>query len=382
MEAQDPSNLTCRLGDGQISFNNGQQPFSFTWSPPTDSVEDNVVEGNDRKRRRVQVDVVKQGIAVLKLGSEMTFDFKSTHADIEKKLADVTAERENLKAEIETLQTELVQRNEAFQRQEDELDQRCGDFQALKDDMLAEFTARRNELEKNLKKTATKLKKSQANLEHSQEKLKDSQAQLESVEERIEGCFAMLADRDKHIDDVQHEKSIAKMDQERALGQLKTAEQSIHELKRQIKTDKAAAAAAQDAATKQIQELQEAKKKVQDEMIELQASKEEQCRRLQCMLRSAEGDKWTEVDEHVREKNAVLAECEELRLELQDSQTEQARLSDSLQRLQSAAADCQDCERLEQELKDALELQDKTNTALHKLQEKYDRLMVYDDDHF
>ncbi|KAF6812619.1 hypothetical protein CSOJ01_05038 [Colletotrichum sojae] len=330
MEIQNPSNLNCLVGDGQISFDNGQQPFSFTWNPPAAPVLDDAVEGNDRKRRRVQVDVDKQGIAVLKLGSEMTFDFKSTHADAEKKLVNITAERDQLRARVETLETELAQ------------------IRTQKDETLAKVTAERNELKRNLQKTT--------------EKLKDSQAKL--------------IDREDEIEDVQHEKSMVDTARDRVMSQLKFAEKTVHELKAQMKTDKTASAAAQDEIMKQLKEQQEAKKKVHDEMVHLRANNNEHCRRLQETINRAEFEKGqlqTAIDVHLREKNLMKTTIDEhireqttAQHQLQTSQKELARLFDSLQRLQSVAGNCKGCERLEKELKEALNKQVEIDAELHK----------------
>lgn len=317
MEAQDSSDLLCHVGDGQISCGNGQQPFSFTWNPPTTPVADDVAEGNDRKRRRVQVDVDKQGTVVLKLGAEMTFDFKSTHADAEKKLVDVTAERDQLKANVETLETELVQRDEVIQTYKDGV-----------------VTKERDELKNNLKKTTAKLEYRESKLKDSQAKLKDSQKELRNSQDALD-------DREEDLDVAKHKLSVAEKERDRAKSQLRTTEEKVRELKNEIQTNKAAAAAAQDTAMKQLQGLQQEKKKVQDEM-----------------------------DELIRWKSIALERHTYLQVKLAASEKEQASLSGSLQRLQSAANCCEGCERLEEELKEALEMQDKTSAELRKLQQE------------
>ncbi|KAF9877939.1 hypothetical protein CkaCkLH20_04515 [Colletotrichum karsti] len=92
--------FTFQAGGGQLSFGGGSQELpACTWEAPEPSQDED--DGNDRKRRRVQVDMDKLGVSVLKLGSDMTFDFRSAHAEAEKKLIDITAERDELQNNLD-----------------------------------------------------------------------------------------------------------------------------------------------------------------------------------------------------------------------------------------------------------------------------------------
>ncbi|GKT54186.1 hypothetical protein ColTof4_06341 [Colletotrichum tofieldiae] len=118
MEPQDRTISAAQPGGIQFSFGTGDGSHSFTWTPPTPSNlpgNDHETCLNNRKRRRVQVDIVKQGVAMLQLGSDMIYDFRSTHTEAEKKLADVAAERDDFRKKLETA-TEKLQKTRADYR--------------------------------------------------------------------------------------------------------------------------------------------------------------------------------------------------------------------------------------------------------------------------
>ncbi|KAK1727580.1 uncharacterized protein BDZ83DRAFT_790363 [Colletotrichum acutatum] len=86
----------------QYSFGTSGAGHSFTWSPPTLSGSQKQLDHEalpHRKRRRlneVQVNVEAHGVAKIRLGEDMTFDFTSNHREAKKQLSDVEAERDHL----------------------------------------------------------------------------------------------------------------------------------------------------------------------------------------------------------------------------------------------------------------------------------------------
>ncbi|KAJ0159095.1 hypothetical protein CTA2_10327 [Colletotrichum tanaceti] len=97
-------------GSVRFSSGTGDDSRTITWSPPPPSSRanhDHHSEVNDRKRRRVQVKIVKQGVAMLQLGSDLTYDFRLNHAETEDKVASVTAERDSLRRALDAVEDEL-----------------------------------------------------------------------------------------------------------------------------------------------------------------------------------------------------------------------------------------------------------------------------------
>ncbi|KAK2003739.1 hypothetical protein LX36DRAFT_597083 [Colletotrichum falcatum] len=110
MDPHSQTTSVAQPGAIEFVFGTGDGSHSFTWNPPASADlpdNDHQTVLNDRKRRRVQVNIVKQGVALLQLGSDMTYDFSSTHAEAEKKLADVTAERDHIRRNLDIVKDEL-----------------------------------------------------------------------------------------------------------------------------------------------------------------------------------------------------------------------------------------------------------------------------------
>ncbi|KAK2779260.1 hypothetical protein CKAH01_11341 [Colletotrichum kahawae] len=151
--------FTFRCGDSQLAFGNNPRAdsLSFTWTAPDKNNNENnnpagnqaIVpqnidgnanagdndngandEGNDRKRRRVHVEIEKHRITVLKLGSDMTFDFKSAAAESERQLADTVTERDQLQAQLTNI-TGI----------QDNLQQQCDDMKQQRDWYYSELAS-------------------------------------------------------------------------------------------------------------------------------------------------------------------------------------------------------------------------------------------------
>ncbi|KAH0441472.1 hypothetical protein CcaCcLH18_02035 [Colletotrichum camelliae] len=151
--------FTFRCGDSQLAFGNNPRADSlfFTWTAPDKNNNENnnpagnqaIVpqnidgnanagdndngandEGNDRKRRRVHVEIEKHRITVLKLGSDMTFDFKSAAAESERQLADTVTERDQLQAQLTNI-TGI----------QDNLQQQCNDMKQQRDWYYSELAS-------------------------------------------------------------------------------------------------------------------------------------------------------------------------------------------------------------------------------------------------
>ncbi|EFQ25282.1 uncharacterized protein GLRG_00426 [Colletotrichum graminicola M1.001] len=110
MEPHHQTASVLQPGGIEFAFGTGDGSHSFTWSPPASASppdNDHQTALNDRKRRRVHVNIVKQGVALLQLGSDITYDFSSTHAEAEKILAGVIAERDHLQRNLDIIKDDL-----------------------------------------------------------------------------------------------------------------------------------------------------------------------------------------------------------------------------------------------------------------------------------
>ncbi|KDN61956.1 hypothetical protein CSUB01_05177 [Colletotrichum sublineola] len=110
MESHNQTASIAQSGGIEFAFGTGDGSHSFTWNPPAStnpSENDHQTGLSNWKRRRVQVNIVKQGVALLQLGSDMIYDFSSTHVEAERKLADVTAEKDNLQRNLDIVKDKL-----------------------------------------------------------------------------------------------------------------------------------------------------------------------------------------------------------------------------------------------------------------------------------
>ncbi|KAK0367682.1 hypothetical protein CLIM01_14961 [Colletotrichum limetticola] len=102
MSQQDQVTPLGRPGGLQYSFGTSGAGHSLTWCPPAFSGSQNQLNHADfslEKRRRlneVQVNVEAHGVARIRLGEDMTFDFTSKQREAKKQLSDVEAERDHL----------------------------------------------------------------------------------------------------------------------------------------------------------------------------------------------------------------------------------------------------------------------------------------------
>ncbi|KAK1494066.1 hypothetical protein CCUS01_13733 [Colletotrichum cuscutae] len=102
MSQQDQVTPPGRPDGLQYSFGTSGAGHSLTWRPPAFSGSQNQLNHADfplEKRRRlneVQVNVEAHGVARIRLGEDMTFDFTSKQREAKKQLSDVEAERDHL----------------------------------------------------------------------------------------------------------------------------------------------------------------------------------------------------------------------------------------------------------------------------------------------
>ncbi|KAK1974474.1 hypothetical protein LZ30DRAFT_740403 [Colletotrichum cereale] len=135
MEPHNQTASAAQSGGIEFAFGTGDGSHSFIWNPPacTNPLSNDHPTGlNDRKRRRVQVNVVKQGVALLQLGSDMIYDFSSTHAQAEKKLADVTAERDHIRRNLDDVKDELQNTLGRYRAIVEIMDSTVGEFDHYK----------------------------------------------------------------------------------------------------------------------------------------------------------------------------------------------------------------------------------------------------------
>ncbi|KAF3804686.1 hypothetical protein GCG54_00012175 [Colletotrichum gloeosporioides] len=140
--------VSFRCGDSEFAFGNNPRADSLTltWTAPgkNDNENNNPAgnqaiahqnfdgnanagdngngannQGNDRKRRRVHVEIEKHRVTVLKLGSDVAFDFRSAAAESERQLANTITERDQLQAQL----TNIAGVRENLQHQCDDLKQ-------------------------------------------------------------------------------------------------------------------------------------------------------------------------------------------------------------------------------------------------------------------
>ncbi|KAK6207763.1 hypothetical protein QIS74_12844 [Colletotrichum tabaci] len=122
-------------GSIRFSSGTGDDSRTITWTPPPPSSlanNDHHSEVNDRKRRRVQVNIVKQGVAMIQLGSDLTYDFRLNHAEAENKLSDVTTERDRLRRALDGIEHELQITQDDYQASLRELDDIKDEFDHYK----------------------------------------------------------------------------------------------------------------------------------------------------------------------------------------------------------------------------------------------------------
>ncbi|KAK2058475.1 hypothetical protein LY76DRAFT_593263 [Colletotrichum caudatum] len=135
MESHNQNAYEAQSGGIEFAFGTGNGSHSFTWNPPASTNppdNDRQAMVNDRKRRRVQVNVVKQGVALLRLGSDMIYDFSSTHAEADKRLADVTAERDHVRRNLGIVKDDLQDTLGRYRANVEMLDGIRGEFDHYK----------------------------------------------------------------------------------------------------------------------------------------------------------------------------------------------------------------------------------------------------------
>ncbi|KAF0319067.1 hypothetical protein GQ607_013748 [Colletotrichum asianum] len=182
--------FSFRCGDSEFAFRNnlGADSLTFTWTAPgkDDNVNNNPAgnqaivhqnihgnanagdngdgandEENDRKRRRVHVEIEKHRVTVLKLGSDVAFDFKSAAAESERQLTNTITERDQLQAQLTN-----------FAGVRDNLQQQCDDLKQQRDRYYTELVTVTN--------TIIRLQASHNNLRTQHDALLAQNAQLKT----------------------------------------------------------------------------------------------------------------------------------------------------------------------------------------------------------
>ncbi|WYZ39816.1 hypothetical protein EsH8_IV_000157 [Colletotrichum jinshuiense] len=213
----------------QYFFGTGDGAHSFTWSPPGSSVsfnQEEICSGGDLKRRRVHVDVVKHGVALLQLGSDMTMDFRSTHAEAERKLENVISERDRLLSQLH----EAKNYQEKATNETQQLKSDLSDTTKLYKDMALELSSavsRRDQLQLELEESQRELTATRADLTVRQEVLGvEPYSAAKAIEELEKQLNASHKEREKMKSDMEALRNRTEAYREEAAANQKTLRDS------------------------------------------------------------------------------------------------------------------------------------------------------------
>ncbi|KAK2034222.1 hypothetical protein LX32DRAFT_609090 [Colletotrichum zoysiae] len=317
MESRNQNAYAAQSGGIEVAFGTGDGSHSFTWNPPASmNPPDNDRQSlsNDRKRRRVQVNIVKQGVALLRLGSDMVYDFSSTHAEANKRLADVTAERDHLRRSLDIAKDGLQDTLGRYRANVEMLDGIRGECQFSKD------------------------------LEHFQEKVRHANLQITEAEEEVKAVKAEmnnlrdLAQAEKmnlmqEREELQKELDSAAKDEKRYQHEITQLEKDVESIRKEHKASQASHDSfqkdifnARQASVEARAELSEVKKLLDDNhdkyakvVVEMRLLEEKHAAQVTLL--------GSERCEHLREKREIVEKQKKGEAEIKRLQDENYRLS-------------------------------------------------------
>ncbi|KAI8222918.1 hypothetical protein K4K55_010272 [Colletotrichum sp. SAR 10_96] len=233
--------FSFRCGDSEFAFRNnlGADSLTLTWTAPgkNDNVNNNPAgnqaivhqnidgnanagdngngandEGNDHKRRRVHVEIEKHRVTVLKLGSDVAFDFKSAAAESERQLANIITERDQLQAQLTN-----------FAGVRDNLQQQCDDLKRQRDRYYTELVTVTN--------TNIRLQASHNNLRTQHEALLGQNAQLKTELAASQATVQFLLTNDREYQKLKGEHATLKNDNQALKNEYETLQEQHTTLK-------------------------------------------------------------------------------------------------------------------------------------------------------
>ncbi|KAJ0329704.1 hypothetical protein COL922a_012760 [Colletotrichum nupharicola] len=332
--------LSFRCGDSEFAFRNnlGTHSLTLTWTAPgkNDNVNNNPAgnqavvhqnidgnanagdngngandEGNNHKRRRVHVEIEKHRVTVLKLGSDVAFDFKSAAAESERQLANTITERDQLQAQLTN-----------FAGARDNLQQQCDDLKKQRDRYYIELVTvtntniRLQASHNNLRtqheallgqnaQLKTELAASQANVQvlltndREYQKLKGEHATLKNDNQALKNEYETLQEQHTTLNDVNEGGFECQIEQAEAeVREVRDQMDDLQDEYRRLESDKNEALEHLETAQSELQEAKEEAHNLKNEVAE-QKETEEYVRIIEKMLEKVANAK-KGVEEHVR----------------------------------------------------------------------------------
>ncbi|KAK1597188.1 uncharacterized protein LY79DRAFT_407316 [Colletotrichum navitas] len=294
MEPHDQTASVLQSGGIEFAFGTGDGSHSFTWSPPASASSpdnDHQTALNDRKRRRVQVDIVKQGVALLQLGSDMTYDFSSTHAEAEKKLAGVIAERDHLRRNLDVIKDDLRDTLGRYRAIAKTLDGTQGEFDHYKKNHSHndEFLRRlQTKLDKSyqkrqvihnhrnqLMKTVNSMRREESKNESEQRLLREKLVEATTAQEKIRremGEARCQFSRD--LEHAQQKVGHANLQRTEAEEEFKVVKAEMDNLRDQVQVEKTNLAQEREELQKELDRATKSEMRYRDQVAQLEKDTE------------------------------------------------------------------------------------------------------------